>query len=197
MFTPESNQFTLSLPHWATDQLNSLPAKLSTLEERMEAVLLFAGLNVRHQSGGPFAAGVFSADSGRLVAMGVNRVMPGNCSSAHAEIMALSLAQQRLGSYDLGAPGSDAHQLVVNWCPCAMCFGALLWSGIRSLAISGSGPPLEELTGFDEGPLHPQWREELARRGITLQENILREEAIAQFKTFAASGQPVYNGRQG
>ena len=189
--------FTLSLPTWAISRLAELPSFLPTAQDRMDLVLEFARNNVLADTGGPFAAAVFAKDSGELIAMGVNRVIATGCSSAHAEILALALAQQRLGVYDLGGSGLAAHELVVNWRPCAMCFGALLWSGIRHLTIAGSGPELEELTGFDEGPIHPLWREELARRGISLTEDIRRTEAIALFHWFQESGRIVYNARQG
>jgi tRNA(Arg) A34 adenosine deaminase TadA len=188
-------QFTLTLPAWAPTALAQLPTHLPALEARMTAVLDFARRNVLENTGGPFAAGVFERDSGRLLVIGVNRVTPTNCSSAHAEIMALSLAQQQLGTYDLGGPNLPAHQLVVNWRPCAMCYGALLWSGVRSLVIAGSGPELEAITGFDEGPLHPDWAGELRRRGIEVINNVLRAQAIAGFHAFAGSGRLVYNAR--
>lgn len=190
-------EFTLNLPDWALRENEALPASLPTLEERMAVVIRFSRLNFERGTGGPFAAGVFERDTGAPVLVGVNRVMPLRCSSAHAEVTALTLAQQRLGSWDLGAPGLPAHQLVVNWCPCAMCYGAVIWSGIRSLVIAGSGPQLEEITGFDEGPIHPQWQQELARRGIALVDNLLQAEALAVFRDFAASGSHVYNARQG
>lgn len=190
-------RFDLTLPTWAAAALGELPAHLLTLDERMAAVIDFARRNFREGTGGPFAAGVFERDSGRLVVIGVNRVVASNCSSAHAEIMALSLAQKRLGTYDLGGVGLPAHQLVVNWRPCAMCYGAVLWSGIRSLVIAGDGPELEAITGFDEGPVHPDWRQELERRGIEVVQDVLREEALAAYREFAAAGQLVYNARLG
>jgi tRNA(Arg) A34 adenosine deaminase TadA len=154
-------------------------------------------MNVEHETGGPFAAGVFERDSGKRIVIGVNRVVASGCSSAHAEVMALSLAQKQLGSYDLGGPNMPVYQLVVNWRPCVMCFGAMLWSGVKSLVIAGSGPELEEITGFDEGPIHPDWEHELARRGIALTNNVLRDNAIAAYKDFVARGSLVYNSRQG
>ncbi len=189
--------FTLSLPQWAIDEHARLPSHMRTIEERMAAVIRFSRLNFENGTGGPFAAGVFERDSGKLVVIGVNRVVPSNCSSAHAEVMALSLAQQALGTYDLGGAGMPVYQFVVNWRPCAMCYGATLWSGVRSLVIAGSGPELESITGFDEGPIHPQWDEELAKRGVELTNNVLREEALAVYRDFAASGKLVYNGRGG
>lgn len=190
-------RFVLDLPDWAPDELQQLPQFLPALEARMTAVLRFARLNTENQTGGPFAAGVFERDSGRVMSIGVNRVIPLNCSSAHAEVMALSLAQQRLGVYDLGGPGLPAHQLVVNWSPCAMCFGAVLWSGIRSLVIAGADAEMESITGFDEGPMPDKWRTELAKRGIELIEGVLHEEALADFRFFAASNPIIYNGRLG
>jgi len=190
-------RFTLALPAWAEDELHHLPALIPHLDDRMAAVLRFARLNTEHESGGPFAAGVFERDSGRLIVIGVNRVIPLNCSSAHAEVTALTLAQQILGTYDLGGPGMPAHQLVVNWSPCAMCFGAVLWSGIRSLVIAGSDPEMMAITGFDEGPMPEHWRQELADRGIELVEGLMRAEALAGFRDFAATNPVVYNGRQG
>ena len=89
------------------------------------------------------------------------------------------------------------HQLVVNWRPCVMCYGALHWSGIRSLAIAGDGPELEEITGFDEGPIHPNWRGELEKNGIEVVSGIQMADAIDVFKAFKAADRLVYNGRLG
>jgi tRNA(Arg) A34 adenosine deaminase TadA len=189
--------FTLTLPEWAAEELRQLPTHLATLEDRMAAVLRFARMNFQRGTGGPFAAGVFERDSGRLVVIGVNRVVPSNCSSAHAEVMALSLAQNILGTYDLGGAGLPDHQLVVTWRTCAMCYGAVIWSGIRSLVLAGDGPELEAITGFDEGPIHPEWDKELAKRGIELIRDVLHDESVQIFRDFAASGSLVYNARQG
>lgn len=196
MPTPHPDHVLLTTPAWFQHRVSALPESIATPEERMRVVLEFARDNVTHDTGGPFAAGVFEHATGRVVAMGVNRVVPTTCSSAHAEIMALSLAQKRLGTYDLGHAGLD-HDLVVNWRPCAMCFGAVLWSGIRHLIIAGSGPELEVLTGFDEGPIHPDWKNELTRRGIDVVDNVLRESAVDLFRWFQNSGRMVYNARQG
>ena len=189
-------EFSVTLPDWAQKEIQKLP-HLETIEERMRAVIRFSRLNIEHDTGGPFAAGVFEEESGKLVSMGVNRVVPMSCSSAHAEVVALSLAQKTLRSFDLGSADMPKHQLVVNWRPCAMCYGATVWSGIRALVIAGSDGQLEEITGFDEGPIHPKWKEELIERGISIQDDVLKEEACEVFRLFRDSGKLVYNGRQG
>jgi tRNA(Arg) A34 adenosine deaminase TadA len=192
------SSFDLAVPDWAAAELASYaPRAFPSVEERMRLVIALARTNFQRDTGGPFAAAVFDEGSARLIAIGVNRVVPMRCSSAHAEVMALSLAQRAAGTHDLGDRGQPAHQLVVNWCPCAMCCGAVVWSGVRSLVIAGSGPELEQITGFDEGPIHPSWAAELTRRGVAVTDGVLRDEACAMFREFAASGRTVYNARQG
>jgi tRNA(Arg) A34 adenosine deaminase TadA len=189
--------FELTLPAWADDVLARAPRVLADAAARMRWVIELSRTNFERDTGGPFAAAVFEQHTGRVVSIGVNRVVAGRCSSAHAEVMALSLAQRALGVHDLGGPGLPAHELVVNWCPCAMCCGAICWSGVRSVVIAGSGPELEALTGFDEGPIHPAWQDELRRRGIAVSEGLLRDESLEAFRQFSASGRPVYNARKG
>jgi len=189
-------RIVLTTPAWLSAELARHPEAHRDLEQRVRFVIRLARLNMEHETGGPFAAAVYEADAGRLVSAGVNRVVPMHCSTAHAEVMALSLAQKKLATFDLGAAGLPRHQLVVSWRPCAMCYGAVLWSGVRSLAIAGSDDAMEQLTGFDEGPIHPQWREELAARGIELFDNVLPDEAIAVFEEFHRRGALVYNARR-
>lgn len=190
--------FSISLPDWAEKELETMRGQVyETLEDRMRPVIRFSQLNFEHDTGGPFAAGIFERDTGKLLVIGVNRVVPLNMSSAHAEVVTISVAQNMLGTFDLGGADLPAYQLVVNWRPCAMCYGAVPWSGIRSLVIAGSGNEVEEITGFDEGPIHPNWKEELEKRGIDVTDDILNAEALAVFHAFAASDRLVYNGRLG
>jgi tRNA(Arg) A34 adenosine deaminase TadA len=194
---PLPSSFALAMPAWFEQEAAELPDAFATVDERMAVVNRMARRNVDERTGGPFAAGVFEQASGRVVALGVNRVVPEGISCAHAETMALSLAQVALGTWDLGRHDLPAHQLVVNWRPCAMCFGSVLWSGVAHLVIAGEGELVEEITGFDEGPIHPAWRDELAARGIDLTVGVGHDDAVATFEAYRASGAPVYNGRRG
>jgi tRNA(Arg) A34 adenosine deaminase TadA len=187
----------IPLPGWLTALTSRLPEHFVTQAARLQLVVELSQRNVQERTGGPFAAAVVERDSGKLVSLGVNRVVPTACSAAHAEIVALSLAQQKLGAYSLAEPPLREHELVVNWRPCAMCFGALPWSGIRSLLIAGSGPELEQLTGFDEGPIHPQWERELKQRGIAVSvgDSQAKAQALVAFRSFVELGNRAYNGR--
>jgi tRNA(Arg) A34 adenosine deaminase TadA len=138
---------------------------------------------------------VFERESGRLLGAGANRVVAATCSSAHAEIIALSLAQARLGSHDLGAPGLPACELVTSAEPCAMCLGATLWSGVRHLVCAASGEDVVAL-GFDEGPRPADWRAELHGRGIGLTLGLMREAACTILHAYRAAGGPIYNAHR-
>ena len=190
-------KFEVNLPDWAIAENEKLPSHFATLEDRMAAVIRFAELNLTHDTGGPFAAGIFEKETGKCVIIGVNRVVPSGMSSAHAEIVTITLAQQILKTFDLGGPEMPAYQLVVNARPCAMCFGSIPWSGVRSVVVGASGPQVEKITGFDEGPIHPQWQQELRKRGIEVVEDVLHDQALKVFHRFHDTGQPIYNGRTG
>ncbi len=189
-----ATDLSASLPSWLVSDLENLPVSLPTLEERMDLVNDLADRNWRAGNGGPFAAIVVDANTGRLVSVGVNVVLSSGLSSAHAEVTALSLAQRALGRWDLGAEGADL-QLVVNWRPCVMCYGATMWSGVRSLVIAGDGPELEQLSGFDEGPVVADWAAQFEARGIRVVQGVRRDEAVAVFAAYGDSDATVYNAR--
>ena len=185
----------ISLPDWVQAFVAAAPASLATPQERMKLAIGLARENVRH-GGGPFGAVLVENESGRVVAPGTNLVVPLHCSMAHAEMVAISIAQQLAGSYDLGAPGLPALQLVTSTEPCAMCLGAIPWSGIRSL-VCGAAEEDAERVGFDEGDKPARWPEALAGRGISVLCGICREEAAEVLAGYAANGGRIYNGRTG
>jgi len=189
-------QAIIDLPDWAIEENEKLPPAVESVEDRMKYVIEFSRLNIVHETGGPFAAGLFEKATGKPIIIGVNRVIPLNNSSAHAEIVTLMMAQKILNTFDLGGEGMPDYQLVINAQPCAMCCGSIPWSGVRSVVIGASGKQVETLTGFDEGPVHPQWQSEYQRRGIEVIENILPGQACEVLKIFATSGAEIYNGRQ-
>jgi tRNA(Arg) A34 adenosine deaminase TadA len=191
-----ATSFGAQLPAWVVDELADVPEALATDEDRVRLTNRLASRNHREGTGGPFAALVVDSATGRLVSAGVNVVLASGLSSTHAEVVAVSLAQTRLGGWNLGAAGDPALELVVNWRPCVMCYGAAMWSGVRRLLIAGDGPELEALTGFDEGPLHSDWAEQFEARGISVTQGVLRAEAVAVFAEYGArTDAVVYNAR--
>ena len=72
--------------------------------------------------------------------------------------------------------------------PCCMCYGATFWAGIDTLLIGARSEDVEELTEFDEGPLPVDWIGELARRGIAVRSDILRDQARAVLRDYGKLG---------
>ncbi|MFJ2610107.1 nucleoside deaminase [Streptomyces sp. NPDC091279] len=191
-----ATSFGARLPDWVPAELADIPETLPTDEDRVRLVNRLAERNHREDTGGPFAALVVESGTGRIVSAGVNLVLASGLSSTHAEVVALSLAQTRLAAWDLGAPGGPDLELVVNWRPCVMCYGAAMWSGVRRLLIAGDGPEVEVLTGFDEGPMREDWAEQFDERGIEVVRGVLRDEAIEVFRGYGARDDAVvYNAR--
>jgi tRNA(Arg) A34 adenosine deaminase TadA len=187
-------RIVLTLPDWVAGFLPPPDRLYASPEERMDLVLELARQNCRRKTGGPFAAAVFELDSGRLLSVGLNLVVDASCSVAHAELIALMLAQQRLHSFTLNAPALPACDLVSSTEPCAMCLGALPWAGIRRL-VCGARDEDARAIGFDEGDKPADWVRLLERRRITVLRDVRREEARRILQDYAANGGTIYNGR--
>ena len=188
-----ATSFTLSLPTWLLTLLPELPSHVAGHDAQMALVNRLADQNWREGNGGPFAAIVVDNATGELISVGVNVVLSTGVSSGHAEVTALGLAQSSLGTWDLGAERDLA--LVVNWRPCVQCYGATMWSGIKHLVVAGDGPELERLTRFDEGPMVADWAAQFEARGIEVVQDVGRDDALAVYAAYGASGATVYNAR--
>jgi tRNA(Arg) A34 adenosine deaminase TadA len=184
-------RFTVELPGWLSDRLAGL-APLDSVEARMRLVVDLSRENVVRGSGGPFAAAVFETATGALTGVGVNLVEHGGSSILHAEVVALMLAQFRVGSYTLSEPGLPEYELVSSSTPCAMCLGAVMWSGVRRL-VCGARTEDVETIGFDEGPVFRESFVHLERRGLVIVRDVCRREAAEVLRTYAEGGGVIYN----
>lgn len=178
-----------TLPAWIGDAVD-FQRVYAGAEARMSVAIALARANVEHATGGPFGAAVFD-DAGALVAVGLNRVLSLRSSLAHAEIVALAGAQQKLGRARLNEDG-HRYTLATGAQPCCQCYGAIVWAGIDELLIGARAQDTESLAGFDEGPLPADWIGELERRGIRVRRDLDREAARAVLAEYARRGGPTY-----
>jgi tRNA(Arg) A34 adenosine deaminase TadA len=185
--------YTIELPGWVNTCIPHPETVYHTVEERMEVAITLAANNIIN-NGGPFGAAVFEQHSGLLVAPGVNLVLQSNCSVVHAEIVAIMLAQQKVASFDLGAEGFPDYELVSTTEPCAMCLGAIPWSGIKSLVCGARDEDARNI-GFDEGDKPDNWPQNLQARCISVTPDILRDKAKAVLQQYVDAGGIIYNGR--
>ena len=158
-------------------------------EEKMHLAVEVARLNVREDLGGPFGAAIFERETGLLVSVGMNMVVPRNNSTLHGEMVAFMMAQARLQTYSL----SERHELATSCEPCAMCLGATQWSGVKRV-ICGAQREDAEALQFDEGPVFPESYADQAERGIEIVHGVCREEAVEVLELYRATNGIVYNG---
>lgn len=187
-------QVHLTLPAWVHEGIDT-NAVYPGDEAKVALAIELSGRNIDARSGGPFGAAVFGRDD-RIIAVGVNRVVPQACSLAHAETMAYMLAQQRTQRSRLNEtePGVSAGPvtLATSAQPCCQCYGATIWAGIDRLLIGARSEDVEALTEFDEGPLPADWIGELARRGIEVVRDLHRDAARKVLARYAELGGPGY-----
>ena len=178
-------------PEWLA-RFTDWDAALPSDEDRMRLAIALSRENVERGSGGPFAALIVESVTGKIVSAGTNSVLRHNNSTLHGEMVAFMVAQQRLRSYSLSAPGMPAHELVTSCEPCAMCLGAVLWSGVKRVVCGASREDASRLR-FEEGPVFPQSYAYLESRGVTFARDVLRAEARAVLEQYRARGGVIYN----
>jgi tRNA(Arg) A34 adenosine deaminase TadA len=187
-------QLHLTLPAWVHDAVDTTRPYPGD-EDKVALAIDLSRRNIDARTGGPFGAAVFGPDD-RVIAVGVNRVLPHACSLAHAETMAYMLAQQRTQRVRLNevAPGEGAGPIVLATSaqPCCQCYGATFWAGIDALLIGARSEDVMRLTEFDEGPLPQDWVGELERRGIAVNRDLHREAACAVLRDYGAQGGAFY-----
>ncbi len=191
----QAHRLEIILPDWLGAFAQGY-ASTADLTKRMEFVIAAARMNVVEKSGGPFAAAIFESDSGNLVALGVNLVTGQGLSILHAEIVAIALAQRKLGGYDLGGRAMPSHDLFASTEPCAMCLGAIPWSGVRRLVTAACDEDARAI-GFDEGDKPDDWVASLVGRGIETITSVGRRQAAEVLRFYADGLGVIYNAREG
>lgn len=162
-------------------------------DARIALAIELSRRNVAEGTGGPFGAALFDEDSGELVSVGMNLVVSSNNSTAHAEMIAFQLAEARRGTHSLAAHGRRVA-LFTSCEPCAMCFGATLWSGVRRVVCAATAEDARAI-GFDEGPVFEASWNYLAERGVQVERGRARAEAQAVLRAYRDGGGLIYNGR--
>ena len=84
---------------------------------------------------GEVPVGAVVVKDGELVAVGYNRPIGRHDPTAHAEIVALRAAAEKLGNYRL--PGCE---LFVTLEPCAMCSGAMMHARLARVVYGATDP---------------------------------------------------------
>lgn len=96
---------------------------------------------MNENKGGPFGA-VIVDNNGNIVSVASNLVLETHDPTAHAEIMAIRKASEKLGTHDL-----SQCVLYATGYPCPMCLSAIIWANIKKVYYGTSLKDAKEI-GF-------------------------------------------------
>lgn len=128
--------------------------------------------------GGPFGAVVVRA--GACIAEGQNRVTLWNDPTAHAEVVALRAACEKLSSFQL-----EGCTVYSSCEPCPMCLGALYWARPARLVFACTRADAAAV-GFDDDLIYRELELPIAARKLPT-EQLSREAGLAAFVDWARS----------
>jgi tRNA(adenine34) deaminase len=84
---------------------------------------------------GEIPVGAIVTVGGRIIGRGANQTEQFNDVTAHAEIIAITAASQKIGAKYL-----KECTLYVTLEPCVMCGGAIFWSQLERIVIAAADP---------------------------------------------------------
>jgi len=131
--------------------------------------------NVRSRRGGPFGAVVVK--NGKIIAEAANGVTTANDPTAHAEVLAIRAACQKLGLFEL-----RGCELYTSCEPCPMCLGAIYWARPDRVYFGGSAADASRV-GFDDSLIYREIVRPHSARKIPMIQ-LMREEALETFRAW-------------
>lgn len=126
-----------------------------------------------YKDGGPFGAIV--EKDGKVIARGHNTVVLSKDPTAHAEINAIRMAAQALGTYDL-----SGCTLYVNAEPCPMCLSAIIWANIKNVYFANTKEEAGKI-GFRDDVIYDFIKSNNSDKKML---NIIHVENTKAIKTF-------------
>jgi tRNA(Arg) A34 adenosine deaminase TadA len=128
--------------------------------------------NVQSGNGGPF--GTVIVKNGKIIASAVNEVTKSNDPTAHAEMIAIRNACEKLNSFQL-----DGCDIYCSCEPCPMCLGAIYWARPKSIYFANSKKDAAEIN-FDDNFIYQEIKLPIHERKLTITQ-LLRDEAQSVF----------------
>lgn len=138
----------------------------------MEMAIQLSEENIDN-GGGPFGAVIVK--NGEVIATGTNRVVPNSDPTAHAEVMAIRSACEKLGTFQL-----DGCTVYSSCEPCPMCLSALYWAGVDRICYGNTKDDAKAIN-FDDSFIYDQL--ELAYKDRSIKcEHFMRNNALRAFR---------------
>jgi tRNA(Arg) A34 adenosine deaminase TadA len=127
--------------------------------------------------GGPFGAVVVK--DGQIVGEGWNRVTSTCDPTAHAEVVAIRLACDHLGTFSL-----KGCEIYTSCEPCPMCLSAIYWARLDRIWFGNTQADAAAIQ-FDDAWLYREVALPLAERSLPAMA-LMRDEALVVFQAWEA-----------
>ncbi len=125
------------------------------------------------KGGGPFGAVIVK--DGKIIAKGANKVTLAHDPTAHAEVVAIREACEKLGTHNL--EGCDIY---CSCEPCPMCLGAIYWARIGKVFFAATKADARE-AGFDDQMIYEELCKSHEER-VLFTEQMMRDDALEAFR---------------
>ena len=154
---------------------NGLPEKTDFSDEDARYMRMAIDLSVENidNGGGPFGAVIVR--DGEVIATGVNRVVPNNDPTAHAEVNAIRNACQKLDTFQL-----EGCTVYSSCEPCPMCLGAIYWAHLDRIYYANDRKDAAKI-GFDDEFIYEEIDRNIEDRHKPIIA-LMRDEALGAFR---------------
>ena len=137
----------------------------------------------RNQQGGPFGA-VITDKEGNIISEGNNQVLGTNDPTAHAEVVTIRKACEKLKTYDL-----YDYVLYTSCEPCPMCLSAIIWSNIKTVYYGCTKEDAADI-GFRDNAIYQYLKGE--NNNLINLNQLDREECVKAFEEYKNKNGIIY-----
>lgn len=143
----------------------------------MKRAIALAAEGMQSNAGGPFGAVVVK--DGEIIAEGYNQVTSTNDPTAHAEVVAIRKACEKLNNFEL----TDCT-IYTSCEPCPMCLGAIYWTRPK-MVFFGCNREDAAAIDFDDQFIYDEIEKDIDGRQIKFVQ-LARKEALTVFNDWEA-----------
>ena len=150
----------------------------------MQLALDEARKTMKEDIGGPFGAAIVK--DGEVIAVSSNRVIADNDPTAHAEVLAIRKACEKLNTYDL-----SGCEIYATGYPCPMCLSAIIWANIKKIYVSGMPEDAEKI-GFRDDYIYRFIKDDMKDIRVVKIEETDRKPVQDLYEEYASLDKIVY-----
>ena len=153
------------------------------MEDKMLMAIEEARKTVNEDKGGPFGA-VITDLEGNVISVASNLVLESHDPTAHAEVMAIRKASEKLGTHDL-----SGCILYATGYPCPMCLSAIIWANIKKVYYGTNLKEAEEI-GFRDDFIYEYLNGK--NKDVLDIEQLKHDECIELFNEYKDKNKEIY-----